>query len=234
MARFVFIPGAGGDAWMWHLVVDELGGRGHEAIAVDIREDDPELGLEEYAQQVLHAVAGDPETTIVAHSMGAFTAPVVAERTPLRALVLLNPMTPLPGETPGEWWGATGQHEARVEADRAAGRDTEWTDDTPLLPRPARGAARAGAQARARAFRHPLRPARGVHRLALDPDEGHRRAGRSHLPAPVPAARGPGAARRRARGARRRASPRPEPPGRAGRPRRGLCAVLTCAESASV
>ena len=88
MTRFVLIPGAGGDAWTWHLLVEELERRGHKAIAVDIMEDDPTLGLEDYAQQVLDAVAGDPETFVVAHSMGAFTAPVVAERTPLRALVL--------------------------------------------------------------------------------------------------------------------------------------------------
>jgi pimeloyl-ACP methyl ester carboxylesterase len=127
MARFVLVPGAGGEAWTWHLLVEELEARGHEAIAVDILEDDPKLGLEEFAQQVLDAVAGDPETVLVALSLGAFTAPVVAERTTLRALVLLNPMIPIPGETPGQWWAATGQPEARVAADRTAGRDTEFT-----------------------------------------------------------------------------------------------------------
>lgn len=130
MARFVLIPGAGGEAWVYHLLVEEFERRGHEAIAVDIREDDPKLGLEDYAQQVLDAVDGDPETVVVAQSMGAFTAPVVAERTPLRALILLNPMTPVPGETPGEWWEATGQPQAREAADRAAGRDTEFTVET--------------------------------------------------------------------------------------------------------
>jgi len=130
MARFVLVPGAGGNAWLWHLLVEELEARGHEAIAVDILEDDPRLGLEEFAQQVLDAVAGDPETVLVAQSLGAFTAPVVAERTALRAIVLVNPMTPIPGETPGEWWAATGQQEAREAADRAAGRDPELTEDT--------------------------------------------------------------------------------------------------------
>jgi pimeloyl-ACP methyl ester carboxylesterase len=129
MTRFVFIPGAGGEAWTWHLLVQELEKRGHEAIAVDIMEDDPKLGLEDYAQQVLAAVGGDPDIILVALSMGAFTAAVVAERTPLRALVLLNPMTPLPGETPGQWWDATGQPQAREAADRAAGRDPEMSLD---------------------------------------------------------------------------------------------------------
>jgi pimeloyl-ACP methyl ester carboxylesterase len=150
MTRFVLIPGAGGDAWTWHLLVEELERRGHEAIAVDIMENDPKLGLEDYAQQVLDAIAGDPGTVVVAHSMGAFTAPVVAERTPLRALVLLNPMTPNPGETPGEWWAATGQPQAREAAARAAGRDTEMTLETHFfhdLPDALREIARTGGRA---------------------------------------------------------------------------------------
>lgn len=145
MARFVLIPGAGGSAWTWHLLVRELAGRGHEAIAVDIREDDPALGLEDYAATVLAAVDGRAETVLVAHSMGAFTAPMVAERMPPRMLVLVNPMTPVPGETPGEWWEATGQPAAREAAERAAGRDPEMTEDVTFfhdLPEPLRGAAR--------------------------------------------------------------------------------------------
>lgn len=149
MARFVLIPGAGGDAWLYHLLVEELERRGHEAIAVDIREDDPRLGLEDYAQQVLAAVDADRETVVVAQSMGAFTAAVVAERTPLRALVLLNPMTPIPGETPGEWWAATGQPEAREAADRATGRDPRFTEETHFfhdLPPALREIARSGGR----------------------------------------------------------------------------------------
>lgn len=150
MARFVLIPGAGGEAWVYHRLVEELERRGHEAVAVDIREDDPALGLEDYARQVLAAAAGHPETVLLAQSMGAFTAPVVAERTPLRALVLLNPMTPVPDETPGEWWAATGQPEAREAADRAAGRDTEFTLETHFLhdlPEDLRAEALKGARA---------------------------------------------------------------------------------------
>jgi pimeloyl-ACP methyl ester carboxylesterase len=149
MARFVLIPGAGGNAWLWHLLVRELAGRGHEAVAVDIREDDPKLGLEDYAATVLEAVDGRAETVLVAQSMGAFTAAVVAERTPLRMLVLVNPMTPLPGETPGQWWGATGQPAAREAAERAAGREPEMTEDATFLhdlPEPVREAARGGGR----------------------------------------------------------------------------------------
>jgi alpha-beta hydrolase superfamily lysophospholipase len=37
MTRFVLIPGAGGDAWLYHQLVEELARRGNEAIAVDAR-----------------------------------------------------------------------------------------------------------------------------------------------------------------------------------------------------
>lgn len=150
MARFVLIPGAGGDAWVWHQLVEELDRRGHSAVAVDLMEDDPKLGLEDYARQVLEVIADDPQTIVVALSMGAFTAAVVAERVPLRGLVLLNPMTPIPGETPGQWWDATGQPQARESADLAAGRDTQWSEDTHFfhdLPDDLREVARSGGRA---------------------------------------------------------------------------------------
>ena len=58
MSTFVLVPGAGGVAWYWHRLVPELERLGHKAIAVDIREDDPGLGLQDYADIVV-AAAGD-------------------------------------------------------------------------------------------------------------------------------------------------------------------------------
>jgi pimeloyl-ACP methyl ester carboxylesterase len=133
MTTFVLVPGAGGAAWNWHLVVQELERLGHEAIAVDIREDDPALGLPEYADCVRAAIGERRDSVLVAHSLGGFTAPMVAEDTPLAMIVLVNAMIPLPGETPGDWWGATGQGEARRENDVAAGRDSEFDVDTHFL-----------------------------------------------------------------------------------------------------
>jgi pimeloyl-ACP methyl ester carboxylesterase len=119
---FVLIPGAGGDAWCWSRLVPELEGRGYAAIAVDIREDDPALGLPEYAEITLAAVGARTDVVLVGQSMGAFTVPVVAQRVPPRQIVLTNPMIPLPGETPGDWWDHTGWEVARAAADAAAGR----------------------------------------------------------------------------------------------------------------
>jgi pimeloyl-ACP methyl ester carboxylesterase len=46
--------------------------------------------------------------------MGAFTAPIVATRVPTASIVLVNPMVPVAGESPGQWWEATGQRQARI------------------------------------------------------------------------------------------------------------------------
>jgi predicted alpha/beta hydrolase family esterase len=110
---YVLIPGAGGRAWYWHLVAPDLVERGHRALAVELPADDDTKGLSDYAQAVLDAVHAPGEVVIVAASLGAFTAPLVVEPLQAAAVVLVNPMIPMPGETPGAWWGNTGAVEAR-------------------------------------------------------------------------------------------------------------------------
>jgi pimeloyl-ACP methyl ester carboxylesterase len=126
VSTFVLVPGAGGNASYWRELVAELEARGHEAIAVDIRQDDPALGLPEYADLVEAAIGERSEVVLLAQSLGGFTAPMVAARRPVRMVVLLNAMIPLPGERPGEWWDATGSDAARRAAEEAAGRDPEF------------------------------------------------------------------------------------------------------------
>ena len=126
MSTFVLVPGAGGNASYWRELVAELEGRGHEAIPVDIAQDDPALGLPEYAGIVEAAIGERSDAVLVAQSLGGFTAPMVAARRPVQMVVLLNAMIPLPGERPGEWWDATGSGPARRTAEEAAGRDPEF------------------------------------------------------------------------------------------------------------
>lgn len=104
---FVLIHGAGSDGWYWHLVEERLRSRGHETEAPDLPVGDESAGLAEYAQTVVTAAAGRPGVVLVAQSLGGFTAPLVAERLDARLLVMLNAMTPFPGESPGEWWAST-------------------------------------------------------------------------------------------------------------------------------
>jgi pimeloyl-ACP methyl ester carboxylesterase len=105
---FVLIPGAGGAAWSWHRLVDELARRGHPAVAVDLPGEDPTAGIEEYVGRTAAVAAELGEVVLVAHSMGGLTAPLVCHRLPVRMLVLLNAMIPAPGETGGQWWDNTG------------------------------------------------------------------------------------------------------------------------------
>jgi pimeloyl-ACP methyl ester carboxylesterase len=126
MSVFVLVPGAGGAAWYWHRVVRELRARGHEAVAVDLPGADESAGLPEYADAVAEAIGGRHDVALVAQSMGGFTAPVVCARIPVRLLVLVNAMIPLPGETPGAWWDNTGWEPARLAAAHAGGYPAEF------------------------------------------------------------------------------------------------------------
>ena len=133
MSLFVLIPGAGGAAWYWHRVVPELRALGHEAVAVDLPGPDERAGLPEYAAAVVTVIGGRRDVVVVAQSMGGFTAPMACARAPVRLLVLVNSMIPLPGETPGGWWGHTGWEPARVAAAQAGGYPAEVDLDTYFL-----------------------------------------------------------------------------------------------------
>lgn len=94
---------------------------GHEAIAVDLPGDDETAGLRRYAELVVDAIDSRPDVVLVAGSLGGFTAPLVCEQVPVRELVFVNAMIPVPGETARDWWEHTGALEAREEAARAGG-----------------------------------------------------------------------------------------------------------------
>jgi hypothetical protein len=112
MSTYVLIPGAGGDAWYWHLVAPLLEEAGHLAIPVDLPASDPDADLEAYVAAALDAVGtltGD--VVVVGQSLGGFTAPVVAERLGASLLVYVAAMIPNPGETAGDWWSTSGFHD---------------------------------------------------------------------------------------------------------------------------
>jgi pimeloyl-ACP methyl ester carboxylesterase len=73
---------------------------------------------------VIAAINARTDVVLVAGSLGGFTAPIVCERAPARAvgaLVLVNAMIPNPGETATAWWHNTGAIEARDAAAEAGG-----------------------------------------------------------------------------------------------------------------
>jgi pimeloyl-ACP methyl ester carboxylesterase len=121
---FVLVPGAGGNAGFWQLVEPLISEAGFHSVAVSL----PNWSGATFADHAdaIVAAAGTPDdVTLVAQSMGAFSAPLTCDRLPVSELVLLNAMIPAPGETAGEWWGNTGQAEAVRTNDLREGRDPD-------------------------------------------------------------------------------------------------------------
>jgi len=125
MSTFVLIHGAGSEAWYWHLLVPELRARGHATVAPDLPSDDDAAGFTEYADAVVEAAGDRTDLVVVAQSLGGFTAPLVCERVPVRLVILLAAMVPMPGEPPGAWWANTGFEEARRAQAAGDGRTAD-------------------------------------------------------------------------------------------------------------
>ena len=108
---FVLVPGAGGNAGFWQLVEPLISEAGFHSVAVSLP-NWPGATFADHADAIVAAAGALDDVTLVAQSMGAFSAPLTCDRLPVSELVLLNAMIPAPGETAGEWWGNTGQADA--------------------------------------------------------------------------------------------------------------------------
>jgi pimeloyl-ACP methyl ester carboxylesterase len=147
-STFVLIHGAGDAAANWELVAAHLRGHGHDVVAPDLPCDDPAATFGDYADVVVDAIGDRGDVTIVAHSLGGFTAPLVADRVPTELLVLVAAMVPRPGEAAGDWWSASGYIEAtRDQADEDDEIAVFMHDVAPQLARVAlgRGRTQSGA-----------------------------------------------------------------------------------------
>lgn len=130
MATYLLIPGAGGDAWYWHLVEPLLEQAGHRAVSVHLPASDPDAGLDAYVAASIEALGQpDGEVIVVGQSLGGFTAPVVAERVGAAQLIFVAAMIPAPGETAGEWWTTSGFQE--VWGDQELDDDVHFFHDVP-------------------------------------------------------------------------------------------------------
>ncbi len=121
MATFALIHGGGDVGWYWHLVVRELRRRGQDVVAPDLPCDDDSAGLPEYVDTVVDAIGDGHDLVVVGQSYGGFTAPLVADRLQVDALVLVAGMIPAPGETPADWWDNTGYRQAVQDQARRDG-----------------------------------------------------------------------------------------------------------------
>jgi pimeloyl-ACP methyl ester carboxylesterase len=122
---FLLLPGAGGESWYWHRVVPVLHAEGHEVISPDLPAADDAAGFAEYAEVAWNAIGDRGGLVVVAQSLAAFFAPLLCDRADVRQLILIAPMIPAPGESPGEWWTSSGQLEAMREQDKRDGRDPD-------------------------------------------------------------------------------------------------------------
>jgi pimeloyl-ACP methyl ester carboxylesterase len=113
VTTFLLLPGAGGRSSYWDRVTPRLTDAGHDTIAVDLPGPDPAAGRFEYAEIVAAAAFGHSDLVLVVQSLGGFTAAMTAGRIGAKELVFVNAMIPEPGETPGQWWEATGSVQAR-------------------------------------------------------------------------------------------------------------------------
>ena len=116
MATYAIVHGAADVASSWDLVAHALRERGHDVVAVDLPSEDESAGFPEYADTVVEAIGDRTDVVVVAHSLGGFTAPLVADRVGADLLVLVAGMVPAPGEKAADWWSASGYERAVEEA----------------------------------------------------------------------------------------------------------------------
>jgi pimeloyl-ACP methyl ester carboxylesterase len=120
-------------SWYWHRVTPLIVGSQYEAIAIDLPGDDARVSLNDYAEIVVRAIGKRTNVTLVAQSLGGFTAALVCARVAVRGLIFVNAMIPNPGETAGAWWANTRAVQARVEAARRDGYNTDFDLHTYFL-----------------------------------------------------------------------------------------------------
>src|SRR5512133_2281494 len=70
---FVLIPGAGGDARYWHLVVPRLQERGHDAVADSLPAGDDSAGWTAYEDSIADAIGERAGVILVAQSLAGFS-----------------------------------------------------------------------------------------------------------------------------------------------------------------
>ena len=94
LSDFVLIHSTGQSAAGWDCVVAALAQRGRRAHAVDLPNDDPDLGTAEYAQLIHREVAVDEQPVVVAHSGSGVLLPAAARALAARRQVWLAAWVP--------------------------------------------------------------------------------------------------------------------------------------------
>lgn len=130
MTTFALIHGASSAGFYWDRVAPRFVAAGHTVVAPDLPAGDSDADFNAYADAVESALEGVPgfakDLVVVGQSMGGFTAPVVASRHPGARLVLVAPMIPQPGETPGQYFQHVDLETAQRDAAKEGGYDPSF------------------------------------------------------------------------------------------------------------
>jgi pimeloyl-ACP methyl ester carboxylesterase len=109
MTTFALMHGGQHGGWCWELLTPELEAAGFGVVAPDMPIDDPAAGAAEWAGAVAAALDGVSDDVVaVAHSMGGLALPVLASLRPVRHMVFLGAMVPVPGQAFLEYLGTAG------------------------------------------------------------------------------------------------------------------------------
>lgn len=98
MATFALVHGAWLGAWCWERLIPELEALGHRVIVMDLPVDNSAACFDDYAEVVCAAIedVSSEGLILVGHSMGGQTIPLVAARRPVRRLVYVCGVPPIP------------------------------------------------------------------------------------------------------------------------------------------
>lgn len=135
MTTFALVHGAWHTGKCWDPTAVLLREAGHTVVAPDLPCEDAGAGLGDYAATVVTALGERhpaDDVVLVGHSLGGLTIPLVAAAVPVRALVFLCALLPLPGasvaddlyqldDTFAPEWGKLSSH-LEVHDDRS----TSW------------------------------------------------------------------------------------------------------------
>jgi pimeloyl-ACP methyl ester carboxylesterase len=101
MTTYALVHGAGHGAWCWERLVPRLEKKGHRAVTMDLPCADSTATYNTYADVVIASLARSAgDVVLVGHSLGGLTVPLVAARRPVKSLVFLSALLPIPGQVP--------------------------------------------------------------------------------------------------------------------------------------
>ncbi|HUY25476.1 MAG TPA: alpha/beta hydrolase [Candidatus Saccharimonadales bacterium] len=100
MSTFVFVHGHWHGGWCWSRLVAELEPLGHRCIALDLPCTTRDAGTAVNAEVVVNALKDvDDEVILVGHSAGGLTIPLVVQSRPVKQLLFIAALLPIPGKS---------------------------------------------------------------------------------------------------------------------------------------